>query len=77
MAVRWRCPRCGCGTVESDPFFGEAVRCGGCGEEIDRREVLCIVCDEPDPLRRRGTVHVECRGCGERQMIFAEAPAAP
>lgn len=47
------------------------MRCDGCAAEIERTEMLCILCDAPDPLRPRGTIHVECRACGERQMIFA------
>jgi DNA-directed RNA polymerase subunit RPC12/RpoP len=71
MAVRWGCPECGAETVEDDPFSLDQLRCARCGSESARREVLCIVCDAPDALHRRDTVHVECPRCGERQMIFA------
>lgn len=70
MAVRWGCPECGANEIEEDPF-AEALRCGRCGEVIPRRAALCVACDAPGALHPRDTIHVECRRCGERQMIFA------
>lgn len=77
MAVRWGCPGCGAEGIEDDPFALDTLRCGRCGDVTPRRDVLCVACDAPDALHPRDTVHVECRHCGERQMIFAPvlAPA--
>ncbi len=76
MAVRWGCPGCGAEAVEDDPFSLDDLRCGRCGAASARREVLCIVCDAPDALHPRDTLHVQCRCCGQTQMIFATVLAA-
>ena len=71
MAVRWGCPGCGAEAVEDDPFSLESLTCGRCGKASRREEVRCIVCEAPDALHPRDTIHVQCRACGEMQMIFA------
>lgn len=71
MAVRWRCPECGSESVENDPFGLDTVRCEGCQCEVQRPAALCFVCDAPGGLRARDSVHVQCRICGDMQMIFA------
>lgn len=77
MAVRWRCPSCSMATIEPDPLRqDEYLVCSSCEARVSREETLCLVCDSPGPLRPRGTVHVQCRVCGEMQMMFAEIRAA-
>jgi ribosomal protein S27E len=76
MAVRWGCPGCGAEAVEEDPFSLDELRCGQCGTASARGAVLCIVCDAPDALHPRDSIHVQCRVCGETQMIFAPMRSA-
>ena len=77
MAVRWRCPMCREAGVDADPLRVEdEVVCSSCDGVIPRDAALCFVCDAPDALRMRDTIHVQCRVCGETQMVFMEIRAA-
>lgn len=77
MAVRWRCPSCGEAAIEADPLgILDGIVCSSCETSFAREAALCFVCDSPDALRRRDSIHVQCRVCGESQMMFMEIRAA-
>lgn len=71
MAVQWGCPDCGARGVAADPFALDTLHCPACAGSFERASALCIVCDAPGALRLRDSIHVQCRVCGEMQMIFA------
>lgn len=77
MAVRWRCPSCGVAVVDTYPLaIRDRFICASCEAQVARVETLCFVCDAPGALRLRDSLHVQCRVCGETQMLFGEIRAA-
>lgn len=76
MAVRWRCPGCGADSILNEGQPGVTVGCEECGREIRRAEALCFLCDAPDGVRPRDSIHVQCFSCGEMQMIWAPVKRA-
>lgn len=71
MAVCWKCPRCSsetCHTEYLDPR--DPMICLSCTEPFNRTDVLCTICESPNALMRRDSVHYWCLECGHTQTLF-------
>jgi ribosomal protein S27E len=73
--VTWRCPRCQEQTSSLLGELAEGLRCELCGHRIDSADALCVVCDAPNPLRRRDSLHLWCTKCGNTQTPWIRAMA--
>ena len=74
MAVCWRCPDCLEDTCHTEYIDLRApVWCVRCKAAVDCAEALCVVCDSPNPLNRRDTIHFTCSVCGNTQRLWSES----
>ena len=72
MSVCWKCPNCSeetCHTEYIDPR--ERVLCARCETAFERDQVLCIVCESPNALMRKDSVHYWCLECGHTQTLWS------
>ena len=72
MAVCWKCPSCEsetCHVNYIDPR--KPVMCDSCLTEFNRTDVLCTVCEAPNALMRRDSLHYWCLTCGHTQSLWS------
>jgi hypothetical protein len=71
MPVCWKCPSCNAETCHTDYIDPRRpVSCGVCDAEWNRTDVLCTVCETPNALMRRDSLHYWCLTCGNTQTLM-------
>jgi hypothetical protein len=76
VAVRCKCPECGATVSYEMPQDDvREVICAQCHTTSPASQTLCVVCDAPNPWRRRTSIHFGCMVCGTTQTWLSHVTA--